>query len=304
MFTRLYDAPAALLTLTAVMWASNAIMGQLAVGEITPFAVVFLRWALVVAFMWPLYGREVRRHWPLIRRKLPIVTLMSVAGFTGFNTLFYVASVHTTGINIGILQGSMPVMIMIGAYLAYRDRVTGAQALGVAVTLAGVAVVASRGDPEVLLTLAFNQGDLIMLAAALTYCVYSVAIRARPAVPGAAMFTFFSVIALVTALPLAAWEAAQPGYPWPTTTGLWVTLFIAIFPSCLAQLFFLRGVDLVGPGRAGVYINLVPIFASILAVLVLGETFAPYHAAALALVLGGIWLAQRPSRPAAADEKV
>lgn len=293
MIAALYRSPPALLTLTAVMWASNAIIGQLAVGEITPFALVALRWLMVAAVMWPLYGRELRAHWPTIRAKLGVVVLMAVAGFTGFNTLFYIASIHTTGLNIGILQGAMPVTVMLGAFLAYGDRVGRLQMAGVAVTLCGVLLVATGGDLGRILSLAFNNGDLLMLVAIVLYAAYAVALRARPAVPGAALFALFAVIAAVTAAPLAVWEAAQPGYPWPTATGLGLTVLVAVFPSCLAQLFFLRGVDLIGPGRAGVYINLVPIFAAILAVLILGETFALYHALALALVIGGIWLTQR-----------
>lgn len=293
MIAALYRTPVALMTLTALMWAMNAMFGQLAVGEITPLALVLMRWVIVVAILWPLFGRSVIAHWPAIRARLGAVIFMSITGFTGFNTLFYIASVHTTGVNIGILQGSMPAMVMIGAFLVFRDRVTAKQALGVAVTMTGVAVVASKGDVEALLGLALNYGDLLMLVAALFYSAYTVALRARPDIPGEALFTLFAVVSAVSALPLAVWEATAPDYPWPTLNGWIITGLVAVFPSCLAQLFFLRGVDLIGPSRAGVYINLVPIFASILAVIVLGEIFAFYHAIALALVLAGLWLAQR-----------
>ncbi|MEM7547146.1 MAG: DMT family transporter [Pseudomonadota bacterium] len=293
MIAALYRTPTALLTLTAMMWASNAIFGQLVVGEITPFAVVLLRWVMVAGVMWPLYGQELRAHWPAMREKLGVIILMSVAGFTAFNTLFYIASTQTTGINIGILQGMMPVLVMLGAFAVYGDRVTGRAMIGVAITLSGVLVIASKGDVQRLIDLAFNNGDLIMLVACVMYAAYTVAIRNRPQVPGAALFTLFAVIAAIASVPLAVWEAVQPDYQWPTPTGWALTVAIAIFPSCLAQLFFLRGVDLIGPGKAGLYINLVPIFAAILAVLVLGEVFAFYHALALFLVLGGIALAQR-----------
>lgn len=296
MIAALYRTPVALLTLTAVMWASNAIIGQLAVGEITPATLVLLRWVMVAAAMAPLYGREVIAHWPAIRAKLGLVTLMAAAGFTGFNTVFYIASIHTTGINIGIIQGAMPVVVMLGAFLAYGDRVRPVQAAGVGLTLLGVATVASGGSLEALMALAVNRGDVLMLGAASLYALYTVAIRARPVVPGAVLFTVFSVIAAVAAAPFAAWEAVQPGYAPPTTEGWVLAVLVAIFPSCLAQLFFLRGVDLIGPGRAGVYINLVPVFASGMAVAILGERFGWHHAAALVMVLGGLWLSQRPGR--------
>lgn len=297
MLAAFYRNPPILLTLTAFMWAMNAMIGQLAVGEIAPFALVLMRWVMVAGFLWPLYGRAVVEHWPTIKARLGAVVFMSVCGFTAFNSFFYVASIHTTGVNIGILQGAMPVMVLIGAVATFGETVSARQALGVVVTLIGVIVVVSKGDPEVLARFAFNYGDLLMFIAAILYSAYTVAIRNRPDVPGEALFAFFAVVAAIVALPLAVWEAATPGYQWPTPTGWGLTVMVAIFPSCLAQLFFLRGVDLIGPARAGVYINLVPIFAAILAVIVLGEVFAFYHALALALVLGGIWLAQRKQEP-------
>lgn len=300
MIAALYGAPSLLLTLTAFMWALNAIFGQLAVGQITPYALVLLRWLMVAAAMWALFGAEVRRCWPAIRARLAPVIFMAAAGFTGFNTIFYVASAHTTGINVGIIQGAMPVMVLLGAYLAYGERVRPRQAAGVAVTLSGVAVVASGGDPAVLLDLAVNRGDLLMLLAALLYSLYAVALRARPEVPGAVLFTVFAVIAAVTAVPLALWEALQPGYAPPTAEGWVITVAVAVFPSCLAQLFFMRGVDLIGPGRAGVFINLVPVFAAGMAVVWLGESFGLHHAVALGLVLGGIALSQGGASRAAA----
>ena len=298
MIAGIYRAPALLLTLTAFMWGLNAIFGQLAVGEITPFALVLARWVMVAAAMWALCGSEVIRCWPAIRRRLGPVVFMAAAGFTGFNTIFYIASAHTTAVNVGIIQGAMPVMVLVGAFLAYGDRVTAMQVAGVVVTLVGVAVVAGRGELSVLLGLEFNHGDLLMLVAAVLYSLYAVALRARPDVPGQVLFTVFAVVAAVTAVPMAAWEAAQPGYVWPSAEGWAIALAVAVFPSCLAQLFFMRGVDLIGPGRAGVFINLVPVFASGLAVAWLGEDFALYHAVALTLVLGGIALSQGRRRGA------
>ncbi|MEL7465780.1 MAG: EamA family transporter, partial [Pseudomonadota bacterium] len=96
MITALYRTPTALLTLTAFMWGMNAIIGQLAVGEITPYALVLMRWVFVAAVMWPLFGRAVMEHWPVIRTRLGAVVFMSIAGFTAFNSLFYVASIYTS----------------------------------------------------------------------------------------------------------------------------------------------------------------------------------------------------------------
>lgn len=293
MIVALYRSPTLLLALTAWMWAMNAMFGQLAVGEIAPMTLVLARWVVVSAIMWPLFGRQALAVLPAVRARLGLIIFMSITGFTAFNAIFYVASIHTSGVNIGILQGSMPVMVLIGAFLVYRERVTALQAVGVAITLVGVVVVAAKGSLDAILGLAFGYGDVLMLIAAVFYSAYTVAIRNRPPMQGEVLFTVFAVFAAICALPLFAWEVAQPGYAWPSAEGWLLALAVAIFPSCLAQLFFLRGVDLIGPGRAGVYINLVPIFAAILAVFVLGEVFALYHALALGLVFAGIWFAQK-----------
>jgi drug/metabolite transporter (DMT)-like permease len=290
---RLYQWPGVLLTLTAIFWAGNAVSGRLAVGHITPMMLVFLRWVLVLAVLWPLYGREVRAHWPQVQPKLGRIILMAFLGFTGFNVLFYMAAHYTSAINIGILQGSIPVIVLAGAFLLYGTRASLVQIAGVLITSVGVVVVATHGAPLSILEIGLNRGDLAMLAACLLYAFYTLSLRERPDMPGAAFFTLLALIAAATSLPLLAVEAAILGFSLPTWQGWLVTLYVAIFPSCLAQLFYVRGVDLIGPGRAGVFVNLVPVFAAILAVALINEPFAAFHAIALALVIGGIWLAQR-----------
>lgn len=294
--TRLYATPWLLITLTTLFWGGNAIAGQLAKGEIAPFQLVLARWVAVVLMLWPLYGHEVRAHWATARPRLGAIIAMATVGFTLFNGLFYLASLYTTGVNIGILQGAIPVFVMMIAYGLYGTRVTPIQAAGVVVTMIGVILVATRGAPHLLIEIGLNPGDGLMLVACGAYAYYTARLQRRPAIPGRAFFTLMAVIACVTSVPPFVAEALIAAPPWPTWEGWLITAYVAVFPSCLAQLFFLRGVDLIGPGRAGVYVNLVPIFASILSVLILGQIFAWYHALALTLVLGGIWLAQRPTR--------
>jgi len=290
----LYDNPSVLLVLTTLCWAGNAVAAQIARGEVTPMQLVLLRWVGVALMLWPIFGGQVRAYWTVARPLLVRISVMAFLGFTGFNTLFYVASLHTGAINVGILQGSMPVFVMLGAFAAHGTRVGGIQALGVAITLVGVALVATFGRPWEVLTVDWNPGDLIMLTACALYAGYAVLLQGRPKMPGPAFFTLMAVVAMITAAPMALLEAlTAPDYALPTRDGWLVALYVTIFPSCLAQIFFLRGVDLIGPGRAGVYTNLVPVFSAGLAVMVLGERFAGYHALALILVLCGIAMAQR-----------
>ncbi len=294
---RLYQWPRVLLTLTAIFWAGNVVAGRLAVGHVSPLMLTTLRWAVVLAVLWPAYGGQVRAHWGEVRPKLGRIVLMAFLGFTAFNVLYYWAAHATTAINIGILQGSIPVAVLMGAFLMHGTRASLVQIAGVLITSVGVVVVATQGAPLSILEIGLNRGDVAMLAACVLYAFYTVALRDRPNMPGAAFFTLLALIAALTSIPPLVIESMLLGFALPTWQGWLVVLYVAIFPSCLAQLCYLRGVDLIGPGRAGVFVNLVPVFAAIMAVLLIDESFALYHAVALALVVGGIWLAQRTAGP-------
>jgi drug/metabolite transporter (DMT)-like permease len=290
---RLWGNAYLLLTLTTLMWGGNAVASRLAVGHISPMALTSLRWIGVCLIVPLLMRRELVAHWPAIRASWRMIAAMGMLGFTVFNALMYLAAHSTSAINMGIIQGSIPVFVLAGALLVYGTRIGAMQYAGVAVTIAGVMLTAARGDLGILSSFAFVQGDLYMIIACAFYAGYTVALRNRPNVPGLVFFSMLALTACAFSAGLLVWEIAAGKVQWPDARGVMVTLYVTIFPSIISQLFFMRGVDLIGPGRAGLFVNLVPIWAALLAVLILNEPFALYHGLALALVLGGIWLAER-----------
>ncbi|WP_417693403.1 DMT family transporter [Roseibium sp.] len=286
-----------LLTLTALFFGGNTVAGRLAIGEVSPMAVVMLRWVIVSLVLTISLRHRLRAEWPIIRQHLGKMALMAVFGFVGFNSFFYVAAKHTNAVNLGIIQGSIPVLVLIGTVFLFQAKIRALQVLGILATLAGVAVVASHGDLSTLASLTLNPGDGIMLIACLFYTGYTLALRNRPPISGLVFFTILSIIAAFATLPLVGYEILTNTVQWPATPKGWlVVLYISLFPSCLAQIFFIRGVEAIGPARAGVFINLVPVFAAILAVAILGEDFRFDHGLAMVLVLGGIWLSEKKSR--------
>ena len=293
LWSGLMRQPYLVLLLTAVFWAGNAIAGRLAVGEISPMVLTCLRWVIVVAVLVPIFGSQILSERPVLGSRWRSILLMGVFGFTAFNALFYLAAHHTSAVSLTILQGSIPVLVLLGTVLFFRTRVRPLQVVGMGVTLVGVVAVAAKGDLTVLRTLALNIGDVWMLAACVFYAGYTLGLRDRPAVPGFVFFTTMAVVAFLTSLPLLAMEIIQGAVQWPTPRGWAVLLYVGLFPSLLSQIFFMRGVELIGPGRAGLFVNLVPVFGALLAVVILGEPVALYHAVGLVLVLGGIALAER-----------
>ena len=278
--------------IAAACWGMNAVLGELAVGEILPMQLVTLRWIAVVAVVLPFAWKPVINDWPELRPRLHYLMLMG-ASLNLFSVLFYSAAHSTSAINIGILQGTIPMLIVFGGSLIYKNAVTALQLLGILVTLSGVAVVASAGSSEQLLSLAFKPGDLLMLLACLVYAAYALGLSNKPAVSASAFFAVMVICSLLVSLPFLGWEMLTQRMQWPTTTGLAIAVVAGLFTSLLAQMLFIQGVAAIGPGRAGVFVNLVPVVAALLAVLLLKEIFQWFHAVALVLVLGGIWLSER-----------
>ena len=281
-----------LLIATALFWGGNAVAGRLAIGEISPMALTCVRWGLVALLLMGTARRQVREAWPILRPRWRRIAVTSTVGFTGFNALFYVAAHYTTAVNLAIIQGSIPVLVLLGALLFQNTRISLLQVGGMLATLVGVAVVAAKGDLLSLAALKVNFGDGLMVIACLLYASYTILLRDRPAVPGLAFFAAMAGVAFLTSLPLLAYEVLSGTVIWPHGRGWLIMLFVALFPSFLAQLSYIRGVELIGPARAGLFVNLVPVFGPTLAVVILGEPFGLYHAAALGLVLGGIFLAE------------
>ncbi len=280
------------LIITTWCWGCNAILGKIAVGEISPMTLVTLRWLGAVLFLISFARKYVIYDWQILRRHLGYTFFMGAIGFTGFNTLFYIAAHTTSAVNIGIIQGAIPVFVVLGSLLFLKAKISRIQMVGIAITLLGVCVIASSGDPDQLLNLSINTGDLFMLLACFLYAAYSVGLSRRPAVSSLSLFTLIATAALISSLPMLALESYQQGLQLPTKTGWIVALVAVLLPSLVAQVLFIQSVTLIGPGRAGVFVNLVPVFASIMAVFFLGESFELFHAAALTLVLGGIGLSE------------
>jgi len=285
-----------LLLLTTFFWGANAVAGKLAVGHVSPFALTFLRWIVALAILLPFAATPLRRDWPKVRQKLPLLAMLGIVGFTCFNAAMYSALTLTSAVNVSIEQGAIPLVIIVLNFLLFRVKATGLQLAGFFLSLVGVGLTASHGDLLRLTALDINFGDLLMLFAVVVYGIYTIALRFKPDVHWLTMITVLATAALVSSVPLLIWEYATDSLIMPDLTGWAIVVYTAVLPSALAQVFYIRGNELIGANRAGLFVNLVPIFGTLLSILVLGEDFRLYHAAALVLVFCGIWLAEYSGR--------
>ena len=272
-------------------WAGNTVAGRMSTGEISPMVVVFLRWFIISIFLILFLNKKLILSFKLISGKLVWLCLMGSLGLTGFNALFYIAAQNTTAINLGIIQGIMPAIILVGSVIMFKEAVNYTKVTGLIIAFFGVLVVVSQGDYERVILLSFNYGDLVMLCACFFYSGFTLGLKNKPVIDPIILMTYFSLSALIFSIPLLIIEYYLGLIQVPATSTAWLTiLYIAFVPSFLAQIFFIRGVELVGASKAGLFINFLPIFAAILGVLLLGERLFVYHLISLFIVLLGVYL--------------
>ena len=283
----------------AFVSGANGVAARLARDEVPPLMLVVLRWAIVCLTLACLLDASQRRELAaLIRAHWRRLGWMGLFGYAGFNALFYLAAYHTSAVNLTLLQSAIPALVLAGAALVLGMRIRAAQVVGMGLTFLGVLVISTKGDLAHLSSFRLDIGDAAVLLACLFYAAYTLGLRSRP--PGAALVFFagMALASLVAALPMGAAEIATGHAFWPTPKGWLVTLFIAFGPSFTGQLCFMRGVDLIGPARAGLTANLIPMTGALCAVVVLGEAFTLADAVALGLGLGGIALSEWSARGA------
>ncbi|HEY6440744.1 MAG TPA: DMT family transporter [Acetobacteraceae bacterium] len=280
-----------LLALANLFWAGNIVLGRGVVGMVPPIALAYWRWTgaflIAVGFAWP----YLRRDAPTLLRHWRMMLLLSATGIATYNTMSYIGLTSTTALNVLLLQSAGPLVIIVWAFALFGERPTLWQSAGVLVSLIGVAVIAAHGSLDRLLHLSLNRGDVWILAAMVIYGIYAAMFRVRPAAHPLSFLVAMMGVGSMMILPFYVWEIAQGGR---IEGGLpaWLALvYIAVFPSFVAYLFFNRGIELIGATRASQSWHLMPVFGSILAVLFLGETFYLYHAIGIAMIAAGIALA-------------
>jgi drug/metabolite transporter (DMT)-like permease len=287
------NQPYLLLSITALCWAGNAIVGRLAAGHIPPVTLSFLRWSFAFLIVLPFAWNHLVRDWPVIRAKLGVMVVISLTGISAFNTLQYWALEHTQALNTLLLQSAGPLVVAMWSLILLGVRLTLAQAIGVLLSLTGVLVILLHGDLTALSNIQFNEGDLIFLAAMVVFGLYSVLTLKRPAIHGLSFVAFTFGCGAACLIPLLIWELFTRPVMAFDARNIASLFYVAVFPSTLAYLCFNRGVLLIGANRAAPFFHVVPVFGSLMAIVFLGERPQLFHIIGFALVLTGVFVASR-----------
>lgn len=284
-----------LLTLTALFWAGNSIVGRAARDLVPPAALAFWRWTIALALLLPLAWPHLKRDGPALRARWPVVLTLGLLGIGSFNVLLYTGLQTTTALNSMLIQSAQPALILIVGALVMRDRTSPRQIAGVVVSLAGVLAIIGRGDPAVLLALQLNKGDAIIGVAVMLWALYSVLLRRRPPVHPLSLLAASIIVGILFIAPVYMVELAGGRRIVPAAESALAIAYVSVFPSFLAYLFFNRGVELIGSAATGQFMNVMPLMGAGLAMLFLGEALHPFHVAGLVLIVAGIWVAGKPA---------
>ena len=290
MFAR-FRHPYLLLTLTALFWSGNMVVGRALRGDVPPLSLAFWRWAIALALTLPLALPHLRTQWPLLKRGWRPIVALGLLGVGGYNTLAYVGLQYTSATNALLLNSFIPIATIALSWAFLKKRLHGSEWLGVLISLVGVIAIVARGELATLAGLTLNLGDLWMLLAVLVWALYTIGLQWRPAgVHPMLLLAALMSVGLLALAPVYAWEIAQGRMINPTLPALSGIVYIGTLPSFVGYIFYNRAVGEVGASKASLFIHLMPVFGTVLSAIFLAEIPQVYHLVGIALIFAGITL--------------
>lgn len=287
--------PYILLSLAMLFFSGNFIVGKAFEGIIPPFTLALFRFVSAVIFLLPLAWKTIQLNHALWKKEWKPLIGLALSGIVLFNSCLYLSVNYTSSINAAIVDALTPAVAAILGFFLLKESLKRIQVFGIILSFAGILWIITSGSAQLLLSLSFNIGDIIMLIGIIFWAIYSIIIKIHShKFPTVAGLVVTMIIGIIFLLPLSISEWLTIGFP---TLGNWQTLlgivYIGIFPSALALLFWYKGVAAIGPAKASIFFNLVPVFTTFLAVILLGEVFTIHQLSGGIIVLIGVYLSTK-----------
>lgn len=281
----------AMLILVMLLWAGNSIVGRAVRGDVPPFTLAFVRWCGAFLILAPFAWRRLRADAAELRVHWRAVLALGLLGVAAFNALLYSGLRHTSATNAMMIQAAIPALVLLfdRLFFALRPRVL--QVVGVLMSTIGVGCVVAQGNVVALLNLHLGLGDALILGATLVWSLYTALLRLKPRVDPQSFVAATFLIGAMAMLPLAVneWLQGSTVHWGPTALGAFV--YVALLPSLVAYFLYNRAVEILGAGRAGQLITLMPMFGALLAALLLAEPLRSFHFWAMGFIVAGILFA-------------
>lgn len=292
MRTHILSNPFILLLCAVLFWSGNFIVGRAVRFEIDPISLAFWRWFFAALIALYLSRKNIVHDIKEMYRSWHVMLLLSATGVACFNTLVYLGLQSTVAINALLMQSMIPVLTVVLSFTLFKERMKVLQLVGVFISLCGVLTIVSKGDFSLLLGLQLNHGDGLVFLAVICYSIYSVSLRKRPKVHPLSFVAASFVLGSLMLLPfhLTYSRALLPPINLP---GLSAIAYVSIFPSIVSYLCYNRGVELAGANKASMFIHLMPVFGSLMAIVFLGETLLSFHFIGIFCIACGIYFATK-----------
>ena len=284
-----------MLVCASLFWAGNFMVGKYAFfSDIPPLSLVFYRWSLVWIILLPFTYKEIIKYKDTILNNLPLLFFLGLTSVGLFNSFTYLSLIHTQVINASLFNTAIPAIIILLCFLFKIEKTNKFQIFGLIVSVCGILAIITKLKLEILLSLNFNKGDLIMIGGVLTWGIYSTLLKKKQfTLPLLTLVHVICTLGLICVFPQFLYEFSN-GEIIKFDTNLFYTLiFLALFPSIGSYYCWAGAVSIIGANRAGISLSLIPLFSSIMAIVIYNEVFQFFHLIGAILIILGLFLSNK-----------
>ena len=284
-----------MLVLATLFWAGNFIVGKAAfVENIPPMSLVFFRWSLVWLILLPFTYKEILKFKEVILKNLPLLFFLALTSVGLFNSFTYLALVHTQVINASLFNTAIPAIIILLCFIFKIEKTNRFQILGLIFSVLGILSIITKLDSSILLSLNFNKGDIIMIGGVITWALYSSFLKKKKfTLPLLTLVHVLCTLGLVFILPQFLFELSQNKIIEFDINLGYILIYLALFPSIGSYYCWAGAVSIIGANRAGIFLSLIPLFSTIMAIVIFNEKFHLFHLIGAILIIIGLFLSNK-----------
>ena len=284
-----------MLVCATLFWSGNFMVGKFAFLEnIPPLSLVFYRWSLVWLILLPFTIKEILKHKDTILKNLPILFFLGFTSVGLFNSFTYLSLIHTQVINSTLFNTAIPAVIILLCFLFNIEKTNKFQILGLIISVLGILSIITKLDIEIFLSLNFNKGDMIMIGGVITWGIYSTLLKKKKfTLPLLTLVHVICTFGLICVFPQFYYEFSQGQFIEFNTNLVYILIFLALFPSIGSYYCWAGAVSIIGANRAGIFLSLIPLFSTIMAIIFFNEQFKLFHLIGATLIILGLFLSNK-----------
>ena len=289
-----------MLVCATLFWAGNFVVGKIAfLTNIPPLSLVFYRWLLVWLVLLPFTFKEILKHKDTILDNLPLLFFLGFTSVGLFNSFTYLSLIHTQVINATLFNTAIPAVIILLCFLFNVEKTNKFQILGLIISVLGILSIITKLDVEILLSLNFNRGDIIMIGGVITWGIYSTLLKKKKfTLPLLTLVHVICTFGLICVFPQFLYEFSQGQFIKIDIDLFYILIFLALFPSIGSYYCWAGAVSIIGANRAGIFLSLIPLFSTIMAIIFFNEQFNFYHSLGAILIVLGLFLSNKEIKDA------